>query len=320
MIFVSCTFVRAQTVESLLEQLDSPVLRVRNEAQRKLYEMGPGVDAQLPNEKIAEEEYSSEVQIRLRNLRRAFLKDSIRDRWQKIAFRVSERSFSQEKRRLTLLLNVDWPNDQYMVLLRFMFPLNEFQLRDAKGNVLAQANRSAGVFDAPVTPAMQSAQIRVALPVEPTVLKDATFLHGRAKVLFVAAPKEFVIPLDEKAQREIRQENAVVSIRNVEIEPSEKETLLHCRVRVEYDNALEALQSHQLWIEYISATLRTSQGQIIPATAAVRQEEKTANIFEGTHMFKIPRNTDPETLEFLYTVPTVILEKTLDFQSRTKIE
>lgn len=325
--FLFCIFrlaVHAQTVEPLLEQLDSPVLNLRNEAQQKLYHMGPDVESLLPDEKCAEEEYSAEVQIRLKNLRRMFLKDSIRRQWEQIQFRIVERSFSHEKQRLTFNVDVDWPGDERLTLLRFVFPLNEFQLKDVKNNVLAQANRASGVFDVPLTPEMRTIRIRVVLPVdtatENKISSDTTFLHGRGKLLFVAAPKEFVIPLDEMADREIRHENAVVSIRHVDVEQNSDEKTVHCRVRVEYDNALDALQSHQIWIERIPTTLRTPTDRRFPHSVEVRQEEKTANIFEGTHSFKIPPDIDPQTLDFLYTVPTIILEKTLGFQCDTDVK
>jgi hypothetical protein len=95
-------------VNQLVRQLDSGRLIERDQTERQLRELGPEIETFLPNSQELEEEYSVEVQLRLRNVRRFFQQTTLKKALEQVHFSVEEKSWADDPDRLFLTLNVDW--------------------------------------------------------------------------------------------------------------------------------------------------------------------------------------------------------------------
>ena len=285
LLFAVPTF--SETPEQLIKQLDSPQLQERNEAQQKLLELGPELEKFLPNE----ENLSAEAAIRLNNLRRQLLHREIERKIHSLSFTLDEQNSQTAK------ITVDWSQSTDTIRpIRFRFPLDA-----------ANANAS---FEIPVAPDQTQAPVRLPLKSLSFDGKSSVY-HGKCEMLFAANPEEFVFPLLKDSDKIVRKENAVVSLESVIYEPPGRK--LKVQFRVEYDQALDAMQSHQIWIENCPAFLRDTAGKAIFSDEAVRHVTKTDNRFEGILSFRVPRGQRWETLQFVYRPPTILAEKMVEF-------
>ncbi len=283
LVFTLAGPVFAETVGQLVKQLDSPVFSERDDAQQKLLELGPEIEKLLPDD----ENVSPETRVRLKNLRRAFLIQSIDQSLNKVRFTLEPETPRQNAVKIT----VDWSDSVPVIQpVRWRFPL------DFPGQ--------RGVFDIPVAPRQTQAPVRFSWDaVQP--------FHGKCDLLFATGIHTFTFPLDNNAENIKRHENAVVSIRGTVYEP--RTGRLKIRFLVEYDNAWDTMQSHLIWMESNPAHLEGEDGQTIFPEGSVQQVEKSGNRFSGTFTFRVPRGTPWKTLRFVYQTPTILAEKTLEF-------
>ena len=277
----------SETPEQFIKQLDSPQLQERNEAQLKLLELGPELEKFLPYE----ENLSAEAAIRLKNLRRQLLHREIERKIHAIAFMLDEQNSQTAK------ITVDWSQSTDVIRpIRFRFPLDSAV--------------TGGSFEIPV--ALEQTQASLRLPLKSfSVESNHPAFHGKCEMLFAANPEDFVFPLLKDNDKIVRKENAVVSLESVIYEPPGRK--LKIQFRIEYDQALDAMQSHQIWIENCPAFLRDTAGKEIFSDEAVRHVTKTGNRFEGLLSFRVPRGQKWETLQFVYRPPTILVEKTVEF-------
>ena len=276
-----------ETPEQLIGLFDSSQLQERNQAQQKLLELGPEWGKFLPNE----ENLSAEAAIRLKNLRRQILHRDIERKIHTIAFTLGEQNSQTAK------ITVDWSQSADIIRpIRFSFPLD-----------FANAD---GSFEIPVAPEQTQASLR--LPLKSfTVEENRSVYHGKCEMLFAANPEDFVFTLLKNNDKIVRKENAVVSLESVIYEPPGRK--LKIQFRIEYDQAFDAMQSHQIWIENCPAFLRDTAGKEIFSDEAVRQVTKTGGRFEGLLSFRVPRGQKWETLQFVYRPPTILAEKMVEF-------
>ncbi len=285
--------VYSETVEQLVRRLDSPVLREREAAQQSLFELGPGILANPPGDS----DFSTEVAVRLKNLRRMFLAQAVDQGLSGLCFTMNSLDFQEDRKQTVAKIGVDWSKSLNTIHpIRLRFPLDAVGL--------------TGVYDIPVAPEQTKAEVRFALE---QISSERQFVfHGRCEVLFAAGIQDFSFSLADNTGNLVRRENAVVSIREIMFEP--RTGRLNLRFLIEFDDALDAMQSHQIWIESNPAFLVDEKGEKINAIGPPRQIEKTGNRFDGILSFRIPKEGKLESLQFVYRTPTTIAEKTVEFQ------
>jgi len=285
----------AETVNQLVKRLDSPVLSEREDAQQKLLELGPEIENLLPDEKSV----SPEVRARLKNLRRAFLRQAIDQSLDKVRFTLESISFQEAQNRKIAKIMVDWSDSVNEIRpIRWRFPLN----------FLGQS----GIYDIPVAPHQTQVPIRFSWQAG-AAEKEKEVFRGKCDLLFAAGFHPFTFLLEDHAKNRIRHESVIVSIQGTVYEPRTGQ--LKIRFLVEYDDALDAIQSHLVWIESNLAHLERESGQMILPDGPVQQVEKSANRFSGLLSFRVPRETPWKTLRFVYQTPTILTERTIEFKA-----
>ncbi len=281
------------TVEQLVRQLDSPILREREAAQQSLFELGSGIAADLPGDS----DVSTEVAVRLKNLRRQFLVQAVDQGLSGFCFTMNSLNYQEDRKQTVAKIDVDWSKSLDTIRpIRLRFPLDAVGL--------------TGVYDIPVAPDQTKAELRFPLG---RISTDRKFvLNGRCEVLFAAGVQDFTFSLADNTGNLVRRENAVVSIREIVFEP--RSGKLNLRFLIEFDEALDAMQSHQIWVESNPAFLVNENGEKLNAVGPPRQIKKTGNRFDGILSFRVPKGVKLESLRFVYRTPTTIAEKTVEFQ------
>ena len=301
LIFILAGSVFAETVEQLVERLDSPVFSQREDAQQQLLQLGPEIEHFLPDEK--NENFSQEVRVRLKNLRRAFLFQSIGQSLDKVRFTLDSLTFQESQSQRTAKITVDWSASAKEIRpIRWRFPL-----------VFLGQN---GTYDIPVAPGQTQAPIRFTWKTANGETKKT--LHGKCDVLFATAIHPFIFPLSEGAESIIRRENVVVSVQRAVYDRRTRQ--LKIRFLAEYDDALDAMQSHLIWMESNLAYLQGENEQTIFPDGPVQQVEKSGNRFAGIFSFRIPQETPWRMYRFIYQTPTVLAEKTVEFRLPSEID
>ena len=290
----------AETVGQFIKQLDSPTLAERDAAQQKLLELGPGIEKLLPDEDEEEgENVSPETKVRLKNLRRDFLIQSIDQSLDNVRFTLESFSLQETQHepqnQAVARIKVDWSDSAGIIQpIRWRFPLD----------FIGQN----GVYDIPAAPWQTQAMIRFSW--KTTAEDPMNSLHGKCNLLFAAGVRTFILPLGKETGNIVRRENAVVSLLGTVYDQRTRQ--LKIRFQVEYDNALDTMQSHLIWIESNPASLEGENGQTILPDGPVQQLEKAENRFVGILSFRIPRETPWKTFRFVYQTPTILAEKTMD--------
>ena len=293
-VFILAGSIFAETVEQLIKRLDSPVFSQREDAQQQLLQLGPEIEKFLPDEK--NEKISHEVLARLKNLRRAFLAQSIDQSLNSVRFTLDSLTFQEVQSQMAAKITVDWSASAKEIRpIRWRFPLD----------FLGQN----GTYDIPVAPGQTQVPIRFTWKTANGETEKP--LHGKCDLLFAAGIHPFTFPLSEGAESIIRRENAVVSVQKAVYDRKTRQ--LKIRFLAEYDDALDAMQSHLIWMESNSASLQGENGQTIFPDGPVQQVEKSGNRFAGIFSFRIPKETPWRTYRFIYQAPTILAEKTVEF-------
>ena len=283
----------AETVEQLVKRLDSPLLMERDDAQRQLFLLGPEIKSLLPNNASV----SPEVRGRLKNLRRAFLWQSIDQSLDRVHFTLESLTFQETQNQKVARLMVDWSDSVNAIRpIRWRFPLD----------FLGQS----GVYDIPVAPEQTRVPIRFSW--RAVAGEEEKPFHGKCSLLFAAGIHPFAFSLEDNAVRIVRHESVVVSVQGIVYD--QRAGRLTIRFLVEYDNALDAMQSHLVWMESNLAHLERENGQAILSSGPVQQVEKSGNRFAGILSFRVPREISWKTLRFVYQTPTILSERAIEFR------
>jgi len=286
----------AETVEQLVKRLDSLVFSDREDAQQQLFRLGPEIESLLPDMEF--ESISPEVGVRLKNLRRAFLMQSIDQSLDKVHFTLDSLAFQEAQSQMVARITVVWSDSIKEIRpIRWRFPLD----------FLGQS----GAYDIPIAPGQTQVPLRFSWTVDAKEEKKP--FHGKCQLLFAAGERLFAFPLSDGAESIIRQENAVVSLQGTVHD--QRTGRLRIRFLVEYENALDAMQSHLIWMESNPTYLERETGQTIPPVGTVQQHEKAGNRFAGILTFRVPRDTPWKTYRFVYKTPTILAEKTVEYVS-----
>ena len=281
-----------ETVEQLVKRLGSPVLTERDDTQQKLFLLGPEIKKLLPDDASV----SPEVRVRLKNLRRVFLWQSIDQSLGRVQFTLESLTLQETQNQKVARLMVDWSDSVNAIRpIRWRFPLD----------FLGQS----GVYDIPVAPEQTRVPIRFSW--RAVAGEEEKPFHGKCSLLFAAGVYPFTFSLEDNAVRIVRHESAVVSIQRIVYD--QRAGRLTIRFLVEYDNALDAMQSHLVWMESNLAHLEKENGQVILPDGPVQQVEKFGNRFVGILSFRIPRGIPWKTLRFVYQAPTILTERAIEF-------
>jgi len=282
-----------ETVEQLVKRLDSPVLADRDDAQRQLFLLGPEIENLLPDDASV----SPEVRVRLKNLRRAFLRQSIDQSLDRVRFTLESLTLQETQNQKVARLMVDWSDSVNEIRpIRWRFPLD----------FLGQS----GIYDVPVAPEQTRVPIRFSW--RAVAGEEEKPFHGKCRLLFAAGVYPFPFSLEDNAVRIVRHESVVVSIQGIVYD--QRARRLTIRFLIEYDNALDAMQSHLVWVESNLAHLERENGQAILPDGPVQQVEKAGNRFVGILSFRVPRDIPWKTLRFVYQAPTILDEREIEFR------
>lgn len=205
----------------------------------------------------------------------------------------------------TVYLELAW--EPRLAPIELTVPLARFELRDDHGNTLPRSSVQPHLA-LPVFAQTTAVKIPVRVQPPPGDMRQVALLRGSFQALLPGKPHAFRFPdLSRALGTEQRVAMATVRLDDVRSSGSRWE----CRLRVRFDRAGGALQSHLTWVSDNNAYLLDAAGRIVPwqSFETTLQEE---NQVGSAYWFELADG--PEQYTFVYETPVLFVEKTIDFE------
>jgi hypothetical protein len=207
-------------------------------------------------------------------------------------------------RSLALLLDVAWEPRLRPVNLEVA--LADVSAADESGNAIAVEAEEERT-DIQIVPGEHVTEVRIPLVMPARSVGKIASLKGKFTALVPGREETFRFDDFKKANQEQRRSGVVVGLERVR----KNNDVWEFRVRVRFDDAAGALQSHMGWIFNNEAFLETSDGQKIEpdGTETYRQTEDEVGV---AYLFGIEGKLTGHTL--VYKTPTVIVPLPIEFE------
>lgn len=213
------------------------------------------------------------------------------------------RNVSQKSLHLTI--EVAW--EPTLAPISLLLPMNRIEAMDEDGNLLPVDGQQAEL-EVPVTADSMASELRIPFVLPPRSVKQITQLTGVMKALLPGKIETFRFEDLEKA-KDVEQRVAGVTVMLEGVRKNNE--LWEVRVRVRFDNAGEALQSHRGWIFDNEVYLQGPDGKPI-TWGTYETTRQTENEVGLAYMFSLEGSLAGHTL--VYKTPAVILTAEIPYQ------
>lgn len=186
-------------------------------------------------------------------------------------------------------------------------PLAQVSAKDDQARDVAVANPNA-VVSAIVEQSVPGVELDVPLRLPDRSAESLATLQGDFVVLLPGREEVFEFH-DLTGPKDVEQHKAGVSVTFQKL--LKNEDVSEVRIRVRYDNAAEALQSHLGWVYHNKAYLRDSAGNRLDQ-AGVQLAGR--NDTEVTLVYLFALDKKPQEYTFVYETPTLILKRKIPFE------
>lgn len=206
---------------------------------------------------------------------------------------------------LRLTMEVSW--EPRLTPISLEQPLDALAATDESGRSLALDNQ-VGVLGAAVQSGVSALELEIPFSSPDKSAQRIASLKGTLTATLPGRVETFEFPNVGKA-REIEQQKAGV---RVAVEQVRKNgDLYELRMRVQFDEAANALESHQGWIYGNEAYLLSPGGERIPYAAleATRQEENEVGL---AYLFDVEGGPGGHT--FVYKTPAGIIRRSVPYE------
>ncbi len=206
---------------------------------------------------------------------------------------------------VTVYLELAW--EPRLAPIQLSVPFARFAARDWCGNDLLRSGMRPNLV-LPVFPQAAAVKIPVGLKLPRDDLRKIALLRGSIGVLLPGKPHTFRFPhFKQAAGTEQRVAMATVRLDEVRSDGSSWE----CRIRVRFDRAGDALQSHLTWVFDNDAYLLDKAGRKLEyqSLETTLQEENQVGV-----AYRFQLSDSPQQYTFVYETPVLFVEKTIDFE------
>jgi hypothetical protein len=212
---------------------------------------------------------------------------------------------NESQQSLHLTVEVAW--EPTLAPISLQLPMNQIEAVDENGNRLAVDGRHAQL-EVPVTADSMASELRIPLALPPRSIKQIAHFKGLLKALLPGKIETFRFQdLEQAKEVEQRIAGATVMLEGVR----KNNDLWEVRLRVRFDNAGEALQSHRGWIFDNEAYLQGPDGKRI-SWGTYETTRQTDNEVGLAYMFSVDGSLAAHTL--VYKTPGLILTAEVPFE------
>lgn len=186
-------------------------------------------------------------------------------------------------------------------------PLDKVAAVDDQGNVIPVENPE-GRREAPVHPGMSQVELELPLALPQRGATSIASLRGELQVLVPGRVETFEFDGDLTKQRSVEQRRAGVTLILEEVRKNVD--LYQLRLRVRFDEAAGALESHRGWIFNNEAYLVGADGQRLENVGleTTRQERNEVGV---AYLFDAPDGL--EGYKFVYRTPALIIQTAVPY-------
>jgi hypothetical protein len=193
------------------------------------------------------------------------------------------------------------------------FSTNYLEMADSDGRKFQSFNPDAQV-EVPLGQAGREATLQLAF-VGTGSIPNTVSLQGSVSILMAARERPIVFRDLARARGVARRVGGVtVTLTSVQFdkaEPSPDRPSAHIRVRVAYDTATKAFESHQLWLLQNRVYLESPNGVRVPPSGGIDTLHQGDGIVDLEYRFvRLPKT--PTDWKYVYVAPTLLVETSLD--------
>jgi len=209
------------------------------------------------------------------------------------------------QKSLSLTVEVAW--EPTLVPISLLLPMSRIEAIDEEGHLLPLDSPQAEL-EVPITADSMASELRIPLVLPPRSVKQIAQLRGVMTALLPGKIETFRFQDLEKA-KDVEQRIAGVTVPLVGVRKNNE--LWEVRLRVRFDHAGEALQSHRGWIFDNEVYLEGTDGKPI-TWGTYETTRQTENEVGLAYMFSVEGSLAGHTL--VYKTPGVILTAEIPYQ------
>jgi hypothetical protein len=211
-----------------------------------------------------------------------------------------------ELQGMRIALSVGW--EPRLTPISFTQSSGSLTAEDEMGNALHAVGAPA-VREVPVHPGMAAVEFEIPLALASPMATRLARLQGELNVLVPGGMEtfEFAENLPRIRGVEMRRAGVTVSLEDVR----RNLDLYQVHIRVRFDEAAGALESHRGWIFNNEAYLLDGNGKRI-ANAGLETTRQDKNEVGVAYLFDVPEGLDGHT--FVYKTPALIVRHTIAFE------
>ncbi len=209
------------------------------------------------------------------------------------------------QKSLSLTVEVAW--EPTLVPISLLLPMSRIEAIDEEGHLLPLDSPQAEL-EVPITADSMASELRIPLVLPPRSVQQIAQLRGVMTALLPGKIETFRFQDLEKA-KDVEQRIAGVTVTLVGVRKNNE--LWEVRLRVRFDHAGEALQSHRGWIFDNEVYLEGTDGKPI-TWGTYETTRQTENEVGLAYMFSVEGSLAGHTL--VYKTPGVILTAEIPYQ------
>ncbi|MCH7728321.1 MAG: hypothetical protein IH991_17865 [Planctomycetes bacterium] len=187
------------------------------------------------------------------------------------------------------------------------FPNDKLQALDADGKPIL-TSIGAGEQEVNVTPLMTSIELDLPFGLPDRSIKNIATLRGTMIAMILGRQEQFTFTALKGAQNiEQRKSGATVTLQQVR----KNLQLTEVRVRVKFDKAENALESHRGWASRNQAYMLDADGKVVEFAAEeafLLGDDEIGRVY----LFDIGKGLDG--YKFVYSTPGMIIKKPIRFE------
>lgn len=230
------------------------------------------------------------------------------------AFRLEPTDFAASRdlrnpnsHQLLLGMELSWePRLKPLVLL---MPLSEVDAIDEKGNPLPLAGAESEL-EIPITSDMHAVDLSLGFELPPRTVQKMAKLKGKVMALLPGRVEEFRFAQLAEGGKKIEQRKG--GVRVVLDRVGKNNELFEFRIRVAFDNAQGAFQSHRGWVTNNEAYVESPTKEVIPFAASEETAAGEENEVGMNYLFDLPAGLKGHTL--IYKTPAAVVSVPIQYE------
>jgi len=209
----------------------------------------------------------------------------------------------EQTNSMNVVSNISW--EPRLNPISFYHPFESVEAVDDQGNAIEVGQKQGG-WNATVHPGMTGMDIEIPLALAPRSVSKIATLRGQFQIVIPGEAEEFVFEGNFKGKR-IPRAGVTVTVEDIRT-PGELQQIL---LRVRFEEAEGALESHLTWVLDNEAYLLDPQGERIEI-AGLESRGQRQNEVSVAYLFA--HEGGLKDCKFVYKTPTSIVRQTVNYE------